>query len=693
MRKLLVCLLLCFVLSIASACVWGIDQPTDSQQTPSTSSYVIYDVKIDGSNKRVVENEKAPLPQLADTEEKIFVGWECNGETFNAETPVTSNLSITSVWRDRYEYSVTFDEVEVLVKEGQTVTLPEQPIKDGFVFVGWFNDNAEFDGTEPIYQSLTLVSKWIKAEEVYDYQAMTFTSLGSVGGSNAAKLEGGVSRDGRGIHFKFESEQDLAATDGISVFVSVGEVTNSSRTAASFLIQATVSGTIKVYNYPKNVKNLLVSGVGRLNNGILTDFQNESGKSALYITVPYAFFGGVDKDFEVGENDVIGLSLTAENTANGGYDVWTHEKLKGIDGNVVVNRLNPKDYVRISAKAELFDYPDNVVPKVDLVKGYSLWAVEGGSKINPVWTILAKRTSTEMQFLFITKSSLDPSVNNGVGMFLQLGERVSLERTDKTICIPMYTTGLSACSNYPNNKKTTITLEGVSVSVETDGNVTIINGVVPYAALSDYEIVTAEDDIGVSLTVDCGSSYEVWNHGTILGRDGTSEVNRGNSQDYLVWDKYGSLSEYDVTEADFNARVKSITGDTERVFFENMAEFSVDSTTSMQIIGNGTLMFTDRTNFTFDMRVASAIWGKKFTYSTITNGPKVTVTKAGYMLMVVADSSGYSKINTTVQNAGWKAILTKFNRTTISDPFTYYVKWCEVGETFSYGKWNFFVTV
>lgn len=541
MKKILVCLLLCFVLSISSACVFYIDNPTNSgstgsgstggaqsggdsnngeqtggeqtggdssgsAQVPSPSPYVIYDVQIDGSSKKVIENEKAPLPQLADTEEKIFVGWECNGESFDVETPVASNLTITSVWRDRCEYSVTFDEVEVLVKEGQTVTLPEQPSKDGFVFVGWFNGNAEFDGTEPIYQNLTLVSEWVKAEVVYDYQAMTFTSLGSVGGSNAEKLDGGVSRDERGIHFKFESEQDLAATDGIGVFLSVGEVANSSRTAASFLIQATVSGTIKVYNYPNNAKNLLISGVGRLNNGILTDVQNESGKSVLYVTVPYAFFGGVDKNFEVGENDVIGLSLTAENTANGGYDVWTHEKLKGIDGNGVVNRLNLKDYVRISATAELFDYPDNIVPKVELVKDYLLWTVEGGSSVKPVWTILAKRTATDMQFLFITKSSLDTSVNNGVGIFLQLGERTSSSRTDKTICIPMYTTGLSTCSNYPNNAKKTITLEGVSVSVETDGDVTIINGVVPYAALSDIEPVTAEDDIGVSLTVDCGSS-------------------------------------------------------------------------------------------------------------------------------------------------------------------------------------------
>lgn len=688
MKKILICLLsLCFILGIVGAC-----SKSDKQESSKTS-YVIYDVTVDGDVKKVIKNEKVPLPRLDDTEEKIFVGWESDGKPFDKDTLVNSNLTITSVWRDRNTYNVVFDEIVVTVKEGKTVVMPDNPVRDGYVFDGWFNGSVEFIGTELIYQNLTLVSKWVKAEDYYDYDTMQFVSLGSIGGNNAVKLDASVYRDNQRIHFKYEPEKDFKAS-AVCIFMVVGDIvgTAKSRTASTFAVWVNVFEEIKVYNYPNNVKTLLISGTNKLYNGIVTSLMEKDDKNVLYVTVPYSFFGGVNSAFAISENDVIGLSMTADNVDDNSYDVWTSEKFKGVDGKNVVDRNNIQDYVRISPNTELFDYPNNKVNNIDLIKDCVLWTQEGGESVDPVWTIFAKRTSTEMVFVFVTESTLDIAKNNGVGLFLQLGERVSAVRSEKTICIPMYASGTMTFSNYPSNKKKTINLQGVTVTSEVENGITTVKGVIPYASLADYETITAEDDIGVSFTIDCGSSWEVWKYSSILGKDGTTEVRRDNPWDYLVWDKNGNLSEYDVTEEDFNARVKNITGDTERVFFDNMAEFSVDSSTTLQTIKDKTVVFTDRkTKFFFDKQVANAIWGKKFTYSTIEKGPKVTVTKSGYMLLVLPDN--YSAINATAVKDGWKVVLSKFNTTaTLKDPFTYYVKWCEEGEIFSYGKWNFFVT-
>ena len=55
--------------------------------------------------------------------------------------------------------------IEVTVEAGKTVTLPEQPTRPGFIFLGWFMDyredcTAEFDATQPIERDVTVFAKW-----------------------------------------------------------------------------------------------------------------------------------------------------------------------------------------------------------------------------------------------------------------------------------------------------------------------------------------------------------------------------------------------------------------------------------------------------------------------------------------------------------------------------------------------------
>ena len=63
------------------------------------------------------------------------------------------------------KYTVTFDNDGTtstsLVKEGQVVTKPEDPIKEGYKFIGWYNGSEEFDFTKPVTGDITLTAKYV----------------------------------------------------------------------------------------------------------------------------------------------------------------------------------------------------------------------------------------------------------------------------------------------------------------------------------------------------------------------------------------------------------------------------------------------------------------------------------------------------------------------------------------------------
>lgn len=81
-----------------------------------------------------------------------------------------------------------------------------------------------------------------------------------------------------------------------------------------------------------------------------------------------------------------------------------------------------------------------------------------------------------------------------------------------------------------------------------------------------------------------------------------------------------------------------------------------------------------------------------FTYSSITNGPQVTVEEEGYLILVLPATSSYKPVRTAAEGDGWIMVLQGYNVTgTLTDKLNYYVKWCNAGEVFEYGKWNFFV--
>lgn len=84
----------------------------------------------------------------------------------NITEPMEVNLKILQP--ESIMYIVKFDSnggtqvSEVKVPEGNTVTEPTAPIRDGYTFVGWYVGNDKFDFTAGIDKNITLTAKWNK---------------------------------------------------------------------------------------------------------------------------------------------------------------------------------------------------------------------------------------------------------------------------------------------------------------------------------------------------------------------------------------------------------------------------------------------------------------------------------------------------------------------------------------------------
>lgn len=116
----------------------------------------------------------------------VFKGWFADSElttVYDFAAAVTQNATVYAKWNALF--TVAFDTdggseiVAVRVENGSTLARPENPVKDGFVFKGWFTDEdctEKFDFTVGITSNITLYAKWETALPAY---AFTVNKTGS----------------------------------------------------------------------------------------------------------------------------------------------------------------------------------------------------------------------------------------------------------------------------------------------------------------------------------------------------------------------------------------------------------------------------------------------------------------------------------------------------------------------------------
>jgi len=145
---------------------------------------VVYnEYNADGTSKQesVINGETIVAPATPSREGYSFGGWYTDrsyttlfdfGKVVESDTVQTINVYVK--W-DANTYTVTIDSdngttpVTLTVKHGDKVSEPAVPEKDGFIFAGWFADDAEYDFTLPVTSDLDIIAKWeTKPAESYN---------------------------------------------------------------------------------------------------------------------------------------------------------------------------------------------------------------------------------------------------------------------------------------------------------------------------------------------------------------------------------------------------------------------------------------------------------------------------------------------------------------------------------------------
>jgi len=117
----------------------------------------------------VAKKETATKPTDPTKEGYDFVGWYIGEEEYNFQSPVTDNLTLTAKWEIK-EYTITFDanggsDVAALtVKYNEKAQKPNDPVKEGYNFLGWYNGEVAYTFEESVVSNLTLVAKWEEKE-------------------------------------------------------------------------------------------------------------------------------------------------------------------------------------------------------------------------------------------------------------------------------------------------------------------------------------------------------------------------------------------------------------------------------------------------------------------------------------------------------------------------------------------------
>ena len=152
MKKFLLVLIMIFALSFAFAC--GEDNKVnndDNKQNEVVNEYTVtFVVNGEKTEVKVKDGEKAVKPADPVKEGYVFKGWFVGEEAYDFEKVVTSDLELVAKFEEVIaEYTVKFvvDDAEEVqaVKEGEKAVKPADPVKEGYVFKGWFVGEEEYD--------------------------------------------------------------------------------------------------------------------------------------------------------------------------------------------------------------------------------------------------------------------------------------------------------------------------------------------------------------------------------------------------------------------------------------------------------------------------------------------------------------------------------------------------------------------
>lgn len=177
---------------------------TESQNVAIYDEVTEYKVTFDSNGGSdiesvlVEENDVITKPSDPSRSSYTFITWELDGEEYDFNTSITSDITLVATWKYIYvssqstgststdstedlegntnneveevKYTVTFNSVggslveSLEVLEGNVLVLPSSPTKLGYIFTGWLYNGIAYDANAIINSDMTLTATWQKVE-------------------------------------------------------------------------------------------------------------------------------------------------------------------------------------------------------------------------------------------------------------------------------------------------------------------------------------------------------------------------------------------------------------------------------------------------------------------------------------------------------------------------------------------------
>lgn len=148
----------------------------------TTGFVVTFDYNYTGApqslTQNVVQNGNATRPADPTREGYAFGGWYTEAACttrFNFATPITVATTLYAQWTAALEvsFNLGYENATAIpaqnVISGELATEPDDPVRDGYVFDGWFTEAAftnEFDFDNEITAATVLYAKWLERFDV-----------------------------------------------------------------------------------------------------------------------------------------------------------------------------------------------------------------------------------------------------------------------------------------------------------------------------------------------------------------------------------------------------------------------------------------------------------------------------------------------------------------------------------------------
>lgn len=306
----------------------------------------------------------------------------------------------------------------------------------------------------------------------------------------------------------------------------------------------------------------------------------------------------------------------------------------------------------------------------------------------------------------ITASVKDPilftksgDIGNGDNISIHLQATSSIMRGDRfAIHFLCDADGTYMLRNYSNSSKGFVKISGVDPTKVND------KAYFTYARTEDgyrvvffasYDLLRIPKDqaygkVRMLLSLrntDSASATEYLVYGTDTG------VNYDMPNTWLLLDTSNKFTRDDFDTVSFKEDILPTNKFASLDFLNDLATVSAGSSCTLRETKAGAQVFSDRTYCFEESYLPAELVGTAYVNGPI-GGCTATVAKAGYVVLAVGELSNYDALNAKIKAVGWTQILyaagTPYNlavRTNTPDLVNWYVKYCEAGETVSFGKW------